>query len=41
MVFPAILTRLSVWFSYPQMLGFGAFIAVLALALVSQTARRC
>lgn len=41
MVFPAILTRLSVWFSYPQMLGFGAVIAVLTLGLLSVTARRC
>ena len=40
MVFPALLTRLSEWFTYPQMLGFGAAMALLCLIIVSFTARR-
>ena len=37
MVFPAILTKLNAWFSYPEMLGFGVFMAILCLGLVSIT----
>ncbi|MFP7365060.1 MFS transporter [Corynebacterium callunae] len=40
MVFPAILTKLNAWFSYPEMLGFGVFMAMLCLVLVSITARK-
>lgn len=41
MVFPALLTRGSEWFSYPQMLGVGAIVAALMLMVLSRTARRC
>ncbi|MEZ2121800.1 MFS transporter [Corynebacterium sp. CCM 9203] len=40
MAFPALLTRLSDWFSYPLMLGFGAVVAMIVLAVVSVTGRR-
>lgn len=40
MIFPAVLTRLSDFFTYPQMLGFGAVVAVLCLGIVSVTARK-
>ncbi|NLZ58893.1 MAG: MFS transporter [Corynebacterium sp.] len=40
MIFPALLTRLSVFFTYPQMLGFGTLMAVLCLAIVTITSRK-
>ena len=35
MVFPALLTRLGGVLSYPQMLGFGACVAVVTAVFVS------
>lgn len=40
MIFPALLTRLSEYFTYPQMLGFGTVMAILCLAIVSVTSRK-
>ena len=40
MIFPAVLTRLSEFFTYPQMLGFGTVMAVICLAIVSVTSRK-
>ena len=40
MVFPAIMTWLNNWLSYPIMLGFGAVMALLCLVIVNITARR-
>lgn len=41
MIFPALLTRLNEWFTYPQMLGAGALVAVVLLTVLSFTTRRC
>lgn len=38
--FPMILTRMHDWFSYPQMLGFGAVMALISLIVVSVFSRR-
>ncbi|WP_462398427.1 MFS transporter [Corynebacterium falsenii] len=38
--FPMILTRLSEWFTYPIMLGFGAVMAALALVVVTITSKK-
>lgn len=40
MIFPAILTKLNDYFSYPAMLGFGVAMATLSLITVSVTSRR-
>ncbi|WP_143336631.1 MFS transporter [Corynebacterium pacaense] len=40
MIFPAVLTRLSDYFTYPAMLGFGVAMAALCLIIVSFTSRR-
>ena len=39
MVFPALLTRLGGVLSYPQMLGFGACVAVVTAVFVSVVSR--
>lgn len=40
MLFPAALTMLSDWFSYPQMLGFGVAVAAVSLVVTIFTARK-
>ena len=40
MVFPALMTWLNQWLSYPFMLGFGAVMATICLIIVSFSARR-
>ena len=40
MIFPAVLTRLSEFFTYPQMLGFGTVMAIICLGVVSVTSRK-
>ena len=40
MVFPALLTRLGGVLSYPQMLGFGACVAVVTAVFVSVVSRQ-
>lgn len=40
MIFPAVLTKLSSVFSYPVMLGFGVFMALATLALLSVSCNR-
>ncbi|ANE03048.1 MFS transporter [Corynebacterium crudilactis] len=40
MVFPAIMTWLNQWLSYPIMLGFGAAMATLCLLIVSFSTRK-
>ncbi|RAV35005.1 MFS transporter [Corynebacterium heidelbergense] len=39
-LFPMILTKLSQWFTYPIMLGFGVVMATLALVVVVLNSRR-
>lgn len=41
MVVPAVMTALSDTFTYPQMIGFGAVMALLCLGILSLTTRRC
>lgn len=40
MVFPAVLTMLGTFFTYPQMLGGGVVIALVTLAMTTVTAKR-
>lgn len=40
MMFPALLTALSDWFSYPLMLGFGVCVAIVTTMVLSVTSRK-
>ena len=38
--FPMILSRLKDWFTYTEMLGFGAVVALIGLVVVTLTSRK-